>query len=880
MKNKIADFISNRPILTLFFLIMTIGLICFFNFFSLDDMFVFTGLASDSYTSYLPNWFKNKWLSEYSFLSTYSFYDTVGNSYIENIPLDPLGFVTFLLGKFFLNFFGVEGYAAWYFYSKFFVSFLGTGIFTYLWLYTVGVRKFAAISGGVLAAFSGAITVLAPWNIEYFGFYTAFYLFSFEQLFLKKRWYFFVIAAAMLAGKPYFLYLHSFFLAVYVVFRFFVVRPSFKTIVNTCIWIFCTGLLGILINLPDFVNSLIVLLNTPRMEDVNFSKYADDNLVLTSQMAATTVLRFFANNILGNDFVLSEWNNYLEAPAFYSGIISILIFPQIFQFLSRKKIIAYSCLIVFVFSVVYFPPLRRLIVLYAGDYYRYGIDFFVCFVLIFLSAESLMLIVAKKRLNFPLFVSSALVSGLLLWMSCANNDNLIEKPEVLYFVVVMLVAYVLLFCFINYFDRQNIKILILLLVLFEVTVLTKSSFEGRETVKFSDLELNKAGYDNSIGEVLNKIHNSDSSKFYRVEVRYNPGIAIHSSLNSNMVLNYYTSKGYNSFNNPEYVKFLRDVCFVSPYLEGDTRWINGVDASPFIYGFLSSKYLITKREDSLSIPLLTMLADTIEKFPKHLLLKNNYVYPLGFTLDKYISRQDFLSLVTFSVNADNAKRIMQALTQNGYDINDLRRYISGVEKMIGMNFSSLKEIDNYVEQNFDSEIRPVISSYVYVLCSENARQLYSLLNCFVPDSTDCITDFGKFQKVSANDSVIGLDYLSMEVFKKNMNNANKENLEIKEFKQFYIKGNVNLSKDKFMVFSIPFDESWKIFVDGIEKKLVKCDIGFCGLELSSGSHTVELFYKPQNRNIYIVISIISTLIFWGLFFVLRMKNKKQLVPVD
>lgn len=870
MKSFFSDFINRRPAWILALLILTVSLISLWNFFSLDDMFIFTGLASDSYTSYLPNWIAGGRLNG----SPYNFYDGAGNSSVGYSMNDPLSIVSYLFSVLFTWCCGMEGVSltvAHYFYSKFVFSVLGTGIFTFLWLRMLNVNKFAAITGGLLAAFSSSIMVLAPWNLDTFGFYTALYLFAFEKLFQGKSPLWFTLAAVAFGSQPYFLYLHSFFLAVYIVFRFCAEKADFKRILRTCIWVFLAGLLGVLICLPQTVAVLDVQLNTPRMEDVAYSKSASSNIFLSAEMYAVTILRLLANNIPGNDFGFSEWDNYLEAPAIYSGIITLMIVPQIFLFLNLRKKIAYAGLLAFWIAVILFPPLRRSIVLYAGDYYRYGIDFFFTFTMILVSAQSLSVIVAKKCINFPLLISTLLVFALLVWGVCTGQESfMVQKTEVLFFAAVVAVVYALVFCFINFIDRQILKALILFVVLLEVTVFTYSAFDGRSAISYTDWELNRGGYDDGIGEVLSEIKRTDTTKFYRTEVSYATGIAIHSSLNCHKVLDYFTTKNYNSFNQPEYVKFLRSICAVSPYLETDTRWIRGIPQMPFIYAFMSSKYLIIRQQDSVNTtPTMFMLADTVQRFKKHLLLKNGYVMPIGFTVDKYISRENFDSLVTFSVTHNNANYIIENLQRNGYPQDALIQYINGVRDMVGRNFASLKEIDEYVNGHFQGGISRVISSYVYTLCHENAKQLYSLLTCFVPDEG---IDLSKYKELTPSSEELSIDNLSLEGFKNNMNLMHEEALNLTEFKHYYMKGNINLKSDKFMVLSIPYDAAWTVKIDGVESQIKKCDVGFCGVEMSKGSHVVELEYVPQNRNILITISRIAVAVFWILIVLSLVKK--------
>ena len=58
-----------------------------------------------------------------------------------------------------------------------------------------------------------------------------------------------------------------------------------------------------------------------------------------------------------------------------------------------------------------------------------------------------------------------------------------------------------------------------------------------------------------------------------------------------------------------------------------------------------------------------------------------------------------------------------------------------------------------------------------------------------------------------------------------------------------ISGRVRLSRDKFMVLSLPYSKGWKAYVDGQEQELVPANIMFMGLKLNSGEHDIVLRYE-------------------------------------
>src|SRR5206468_6012931 len=51
----------------------------------------------------------------------------------------------------------------------------------------------------------------------------------------------------------------------------------------------------------------------------------------------TTIFRSFGADMLGNGSNFRGWQNYLEAPVFYCGIISLVLFPQFFISLGKRQ---------------------------------------------------------------------------------------------------------------------------------------------------------------------------------------------------------------------------------------------------------------------------------------------------------------------------------------------------------------------------------------------------------------------------------------------------------------------------------------------------------------------------------------------------------------
>jgi uncharacterized membrane protein YfhO len=102
----------------------------------------------------------------------------------------------------------------------------------------------------------------------------------------------------------------------------------------------------------------------------------------------------------------------------------------------------------------------------------------------------------------------------------------------------------------------------------------------------------------------------------------------------------------------------------------------------------------------------------------------------------------------------------------------------------------------------------------------------------------------------------------------------QEALQITYFSQNKIQGNIALSKDKLLFFTIPFDKGWKIFDNGAPLTMRQVNIGFSGVLLSAGIHHIVLQYDPAAFRIGIIVSIISFLLTIALIGFKKIKNLK------
>jgi len=91
-----------------------------------------------------------------------------------------------------------------------------------------------------------------------------------------------------------------------------------------------------------------------------------------------------------------------------------------------------------------------------------------------------------------------------------------------------------------------------------------------------------------------------------------------------------------------------------------------------------------------------------------------------------------------------------------------------------------------------------------------------------------------------------------------------EQLVIEEYRDGYVKGNIEITDDKTLMFtSIPYEEGWTARVNGKKAEVYPVfNDAFCALLLEGkGNHTVEMEYVVPGRNCGLIISVVSLVIY-------------------
>lgn len=770
------------------FLLLALLIYVFRDFLWQKYVYLFNDIGSDTLNVFYPNR-----ISHGEDTSRWSFYEGMGQAraaganiftQIMHYPIRILR-LPFTTAGYLL---GANSMPHNILYNEFVLIFFA-GFFFYFYLRTLDFSQYAAIIGCLLYAFSGYVLMGSSWYHTHRAFDLAFLLFAFEQLFRKKRWIFFPYAIFMINGYTYFLF--GMFMLIYSLFRFFD-EKGWQPKELGILYLKMAGLaiIGVGINLTSTIARANMILNSPRGSgNTSYAEALSSKPVFDFEQSIhyiTFILRSFSTDLMGNGSKFRGWHNYLEAPATYSGVISLVLLPQVFAVIRKQRKFIFGAFLLVWAIIVIFPYFRYAFYAFTGDYYKAVMNYCIIVTFIFFSTYALNAIIQEgKKINLIVLGGTLVLLFIALYYPYLPDNYQIIDKDLRAVIRNFIIFYAILLALLNIGKiRLYIQIALLLTIIFEIGYLANITVNRREAVKTEELQ-KKEGFNDYSVEAIQYLDSIEGDNFYRVEKEYSSSTAIHGSLNDAKIQNYYGTSNYSSFNQLNYIRFLQETGIIKKGDETSARWAPGLRSRPFLMGYGSVKYMLTKSDTS---GYLRFGFKPVKKIHNVTILKNPFYIPFGFTTNQYIP------------------------------FNEFKHY-------------------NQIQKDL------------------------SMLGAVVLDSSQ-VPEYNESLKKFDVNSIP--ENLSWNYFDSIVNDLRKDTLQITEFKHHNIKGKIAVDSSRMLLFTIPFDPGWHAFVDGKEVPVEMIDIGFTGLMLPKGEHTIELKFVPRGQKLGTIVSGIFFFIYIGL----------------
>lgn len=87
-------------------------------------------------------------------------------------------------------------------------------------------------------------------------------------------------------------------------------------------------------------------------------------------------------------------------------------------------------------------------------------------------------------------------------------------------------------------------------------------------------------------------------------------------------------------------------------------------------------------------------------------------------------------------------------------------------------------------------------------------------------------------------------------------------------------GDIDTEEESFVVLSLPYDNGWKIKVNGKQVEYYECNGGMIGFNVEEGTNSVEMYFTPKGFFVGVLLSSIGVVLF-GTLLIIDKKGKKD-----
>ncbi len=628
---------ESRPLLTLMLLVGVICFLLFKDFIFLKKIYLFKDIGSDTVNMYYPLLVNLSESMSNNGIPYWSFSQGLGQNVF---PL----WISDLFSNF-IMFFSKPNLPKVVVFMELCKIMLCAIIF-FKYLQQLRLTNFSAMIGGLLYAFTGYVILGGTWIIfSTEAVYVAVILYGFEKWLNEKKWLVFLLGIFLLSIlQPFYLYSYTIFLSLYIIVRYNETRAfDWKGFIMFTLKTVGIAVLAVAITAFQFLPDVLMLLESPRVGgEAGLSATLKKHSLLgfaDEMLRFTTTFRAFGSDMIGTGNNFRGWQNYLEAPILYCGILSLVTWPHVFKSINKKHLTVYIILTVAFVLPILFPYFRYLFWAFTGDYYR-TLSLVICVLMIMYAIKSISHIEQTATISKPILIVNAVFLLFLLYTPKAEYKDFLNSG-LRSFAAVLVIAYsaILYILGTNRGQQKIIKPILLLLCAIEMFTFSNPSVNKREAMTNNDIKA-KRGYNDYTVDALKFIKENDK-QFYRINKDYFSGLAVHGSINDAKAQSYYGTSSYHSFNQKNYIKFLGDLNVIDVKNEVATRWVNGLAERPLLFTLVSGKYWLSKRNENY---LASFGYDSIMKFEDVKVYKNKFSLPFGFAYDKKVELSAFKSL--------------------------------------------------------------------------------------------------------------------------------------------------------------------------------------------------------------------------------------------
>lgn len=854
---KIIDKIQNLPNAGLIVhsaIMLILVLIVYWQYLVGNRTYIFTDIGSDSIAQIYPNLvYLAREIKMEHFMSRWNFVSSIGNE--ESMIIPKLANLEAFFGADNIQYLLGLNQSLKVFFS---------GIFFYGYLRKLKNTRFTSSVFAIYYAFCAHMIIRGAWRSYPNEVLTpAIWLFAFEAWFSnRKKWLGLVIASAFfyLNCSGYFIVLYTGIFVVYAIFRCIIDEGSqqYMGLIKGTIFFVGALICALFLSAVSWGDSIVKQVGSDRMSNGvdRMKNYGNSALFTGFDTLKTAFFRTIGTDILGiNDYCGTE--NFLEAPTFYCGLLTLLIILPVYISSKGKRKIGFSIGLAGIVLYIFVRPVRFLANGLSGHTFKLA-SLWVIVLLLFIVASGFDIFLKEIR---KCGVKSLIVTAVLiivLSVVCAVDGMSWIK---LFVSIVFCICYVSVIWLYRgkHMELLQLKAAILLLVSVEVLTMSYGCVNNRGTMDEGDVYLD------GTAEALAWIEQEKGeSGFYRIDKRFEAASYCDSLYQNFMGTVSYIGGSGDRKSTGDFCRLL-----AMPVLGGNNHVIAGFSTSTAVNTLMNVKYILSKSGMQTNYGY-----DVVEKVGDVYVYENRNALPLGYVYEHYISMEEFLNLSIMErrdimlsacvLEEDNPllSKKTDIKSRNIY----YKEYMVSVKK---------EETDNWLRMELPEAKEGFVT--VVVLDVESDGSQNSMMEMYKKDGISetryiGVADGRDVYHLEFNDPeiqmihIFGTDQYDIEDvmvcqipqsiyyedYVKQCETLQENGIQVDKIDCNMIIGTVKSDKEGMMTLAIPYDDNWKIYIDGEEQKLEPVNIAMMGTVISKGTHTVELVYEKENHSVILV----------------------------
>ncbi len=550
-------------------------------------------------------------------------------------------------------------------------------------------------------------------------------------------------------------------------------------------------------------------------------------------------------------------------PNIYCGILPVIL--SVFFFISKKPIRREKWGFVILLVIMYFSMNINVLnyiwhAFHEPNDLPYRFSFMYSFLLLVISARIFKNIGDEKVYKYVLSALPVIIVALT-----ANKYGVfgVDNSSVVISIVAAVIFCLLMIAY-KYLGslRDSVTLFIAFCMIIEVAYSGSGNYDI--TVKQPEVKAEYKNLQSAIAEI-NKLNDRD--KFYRSVLSYDlndgcfgyNGINLFSSMAYENVVKLQDSLGTET----NYINSVNYACQTPVYnmMHAVKYFWDSGKFSPYIKSFSYSRY-----SDSL--------------------FKNDYYLPLAFAADKKLedwelSEKDVIAnqsgWFSLASGTDGAFKRVKSISVTGENIGfdyDRDTGVINYSKINGENGNLTVKVENDPG-----------NTYYFCICKKAANSKESTKVCTNTDrNRNCE------EKVYINDEYKDSGKIYVYAYKLNEDKLKegyeylkKNHMDILSFDDTHIAGTVKADPGQIIYTSIPYDEGWKIKIDGRdlpEEDYISLQDAYLCFRVPEGTHFAEFDFELKGLKAGTAISVFSVILLAAYITVTAKKNKKRQTRID